>query len=71
MEVMSRSTWNRSLQLKKRSHPTCSDREMIQKDFDQSRMKINFFFNISLIESSSYDREKYEYEIGFDLVPYP
>ena len=37
---------------KKRSHPTCSDRLMIQEAFDQNRMKIKKKINISLIESS-------------------
>ena len=37
---------------KKRSHPTCSDRLMIQEAFDQSRIKIRKKINILLIESS-------------------
>ena len=37
---------------KRRSHPTCFDRLMIQEAFDQSKIKLERVSNISLIESS-------------------
>ena len=37
---------------KRKSHPTCSDRLMIQEAFDQSKIKLERVSNILLIESS-------------------
>ena len=70
MEVVSRSTRNRSILVR-------GDRIqliLIEWWFRESLIKVwilEMVYNILWIESSLLDRDKIEYDIGFDMVPYP
>ena len=70
MKVMSRSTWNRSLLVRR----DCIQLISIRWWFRESLIKVKILkmvFNIRISESSLVDWDRIKYINGFDKIPYP